>query len=192
MKTDRHVVRAADSVIAVVSSASRHDFDDSYTYTLSHKTSNWPPGMQAFKQKTPPPSCDGRPISPRTAGTWAMSIPLIYFAENFLTALHQANIAGLSEDLYTNVGNRYNVLAMIFFVGYCLIDIPTAFTVRKIGPALLLGVVGTVWGIVTIGQVFFAASSLDAGTNVHVGKDSSIVGALSQFVVLFSDCSKGH
>lgn len=43
---------------------------------------------------------------------------------------------------------------MIFFVGYCLIDIPAAFTVRKIGPALWIGFVGTSWGVVTIGQGF--------------------------------------
>ena len=66
----------------------------------------------------------------------------------------QANIAGLSTDLKTNVGNRYSVLAMIFFVGYCLIDIPTIYIVRRLGPALWIGTITTVWGIVTIGQGF--------------------------------------
>lgn len=60
----------------------------------------------------------------------------------------------MSQDLKTNIGNRYSVLAMIFFVGYCLIDIPTAFVVRRVGPALWIGCVGTAWGIVTIGQGF--------------------------------------
>ncbi|KAJ9611505.1 hypothetical protein H2200_004689 [Cladophialophora chaetospira] len=68
--------------------------------------------------------------------------------------LGNANIAGLSEDLKTNIGNRYSVLAMIFFVGYCLIDIPTVFLVRKIGPALWIGTITTIWGIVTICQGF--------------------------------------
>ncbi|KAK5231482.1 hypothetical protein LTR96_009381 [Exophiala xenobiotica] len=68
--------------------------------------------------------------------------------------LGNANIAGMSTDLKTNIGNRYSVLAMIFFVGYCLIDIPTTFTVRKIGPALLIGTVTTLWGIITICQGF--------------------------------------
>ena len=60
----------------------------------------------------------------------------------------------MSTDLQTTKGNRYSVLAMIFFVGYTLIDIPTAFTVRKIGPALWIGTVTTAWGVVTIGQGF--------------------------------------
>ena len=60
----------------------------------------------------------------------------------------------MSKDLKTNIDNRYSVLAMIFFVGYCLIDIPTTFTVRKVGPALLIGTVTTLWGIITICQGF--------------------------------------
>ncbi|KAI1619932.1 major facilitator superfamily domain-containing protein [Exophiala viscosa] len=68
--------------------------------------------------------------------------------------LGNANIAGLSKDLKTSIGNRYNVLAMIFFVGYCLIDVPATFLVRKIGPALWIGSVATLWGIVTFSQGF--------------------------------------
>lgn len=60
----------------------------------------------------------------------------------------------MSTDLKTAEGNRYNVLAMIFFIGYCLIDIPAAFLVRKVGPALWIGFVGTAWGVITIGQGF--------------------------------------
>lgn len=60
----------------------------------------------------------------------------------------------MSQDLNTGVSNRYSVLAMIFFIGYCLIDVPAAFLVRKVGPALWIGFCGTTWGIVTIGQGF--------------------------------------
>ncbi|KIY01560.1 uncharacterized protein Z520_03112 [Fonsecaea multimorphosa CBS 102226] len=68
--------------------------------------------------------------------------------------LGNANIAGMSEDLKTNIGNRYSVLAMIFFVGYCLVDIPATFLVRKIGPALWIGTITTIWGVVTLCQGF--------------------------------------
>ncbi|KFX92673.1 hypothetical protein V490_05250 [Pseudogymnoascus sp. VKM F-3557] len=68
--------------------------------------------------------------------------------------LGNANIAGMSTDLKTNVGNRYSVLAMIFFIGYCIVDVPAALLVRKVGPALWLGVIGTTWGAVTIAQGF--------------------------------------
>lgn len=60
----------------------------------------------------------------------------------------------MSEDLNTDKGNRYSVLAMIFFVGYCLVDIPTTFLVRRIGPALLVGTVTTLWGVITLCQGF--------------------------------------
>jgi hypothetical protein len=71
-----------------------------------------------------------------------------------LRLTYQANIAGMSTDLKTNIGNRYSVLAMIFFIGYCLVDIPATFTVRKVGPALWIGCITTLWGIITICQGF--------------------------------------
>ena len=43
---------------------------------------------------------------------------------------------------------------MIFFIGYTLVDIPTALMVRRIGPALWIGLVSTAWGVITIGQGF--------------------------------------
>jgi MFS family permease len=60
----------------------------------------------------------------------------------------------MSQELKTGVGDRYNVLAMIFFIGYCIVDIPAAFVVRRVGPALWTGTIGLAWGVVTIGQGF--------------------------------------
>ena len=41
------------------------------------------------------------------------------------TNLGLALVAGMSEDLKLNVGNRYTVLVMIFFVAYILFEIPS-------------------------------------------------------------------
>lgn len=60
----------------------------------------------------------------------------------------------MSTDLKTNIGNRYSILTMIFFVGYCLTDLPATFLVRRIGPALWIGTITTLWGIITICQGF--------------------------------------
>ncbi|KAH0837116.1 hypothetical protein AYO21_04577 [Fonsecaea monophora] len=68
--------------------------------------------------------------------------------------LGNANIAGMSEDLQTQVSNRYSVLTMIFFVGYILADLPAAYLTRKLGPALWIGSITLAWGAITIGQGF--------------------------------------
>lgn len=49
----------------------------------------------------------------------------------------------MSTDLQTGKGNRYSILAMILFLGYTLVDIPTALTVRRVGPSLWVGTIGT-------------------------------------------------
>jgi MFS family permease len=66
----------------------------------------------------------------------------------------EANIAGMREDLHTSTGNRYSILAMIFFVGYAVIDIPAMYLTRKLGPAFWLGSIGLFWSVITLSQGF--------------------------------------
>ncbi|KAK6385773.1 hypothetical protein LTS17_001345 [Exophiala oligosperma] len=68
--------------------------------------------------------------------------------------LGNANIAGMREDLDTDVSNRYSVLTMIFFIGYALVDIPAMWLTRKLGPAFWIGSIGLAWSVITIGQGF--------------------------------------
>ncbi|KAK5192635.1 hypothetical protein LTR99_009611 [Exophiala xenobiotica] len=68
--------------------------------------------------------------------------------------LGNVNIAGMRDDLDTNVGNRYSVLTMVFFIGYPLVDIPAMYLTRKVGPALWIGSIGVAWSVITIGQGF--------------------------------------
>ncbi|KAF2158673.1 hypothetical protein M409DRAFT_30836 [Zasmidium cellare ATCC 36951] len=70
------------------------------------------------------------------------------------SALANANIAGMSHDLELNVSNRYSVVAMIFFVGYILIDLPTNYLVSKVGATLWIPSIVCLWGVITIGQGF--------------------------------------
>lgn len=60
----------------------------------------------------------------------------------------------MREDLQTNVGNRYSIVTMIFFIGYALIDIPSMWLTRKLGPALWIGFIGVSWSVITFGQGF--------------------------------------
>ncbi|KIW30174.1 uncharacterized protein PV07_05936 [Cladophialophora immunda] len=62
-----------------------------------------------------------------------------------------ANIAGMGDDLNLTKDNRYSVLAMIFFVGYILVDIPSTFLVRKIGATLMIP---SIVVVITIAQGF--------------------------------------
>ncbi|KAK5323449.1 hypothetical protein LTR93_005503 [Exophiala xenobiotica] len=68
--------------------------------------------------------------------------------------LANANIAGMGADLGLVGNNRYSILAMIFFVGYILIDAPATFIVRKIGAVVWIPTIVVLWGIITIGQGF--------------------------------------
>jgi MFS family permease len=60
----------------------------------------------------------------------------------------------MSDDLNTDVGNRYSVLTMVFFIGYASIDIPAMWLSRKLGPAFWIGSIGLAWSVITIGQGF--------------------------------------
>lgn len=68
--------------------------------------------------------------------------------------LSNARLAGMDKALGLSIGNRYSVLTMIFFVGYILSDFPANFIMRRIGAATFLGVIGFLWGVLTIGMGF--------------------------------------
>ena len=68
--------------------------------------------------------------------------------------LPNVRIAGMDKELGTNKGNRYTLITMIFFVTYILFDYPSNIALRKLGTARWLGLVGTLWGILTIAMGF--------------------------------------
>lgn len=68
--------------------------------------------------------------------------------------LPNARLAGMDQDLGISIGDRYSILTMMFFVPYILFEFPSNLAMRKIGPAIWLGTIGILWGVVTIGMGF--------------------------------------
>ncbi|KAH7324949.1 major facilitator superfamily domain-containing protein [Stachybotrys elegans] len=60
-----------------------------------------------------------------------------------------ANVFGLSEDLNL-VGNMYNVALVIFFVPYCLFEIPSNMLLKRFKPHVWLSVNMFAFGLVTL------------------------------------------
>ena len=60
----------------------------------------------------------------------------------------------MGEALSLDVGNRYSICAMIFFVTYALIDIPSMIIIKKIGASVMVPSVCLGFGVITIAQGF--------------------------------------
>lgn len=60
----------------------------------------------------------------------------------------------MGADLALTVSNRYSVVAMIFFVGYILIDLASTIIMKKFSASLMIPTVCLVFGILTLGQGF--------------------------------------
>lgn len=57
----------------------------------------------------------------------------------------------MMSDLELNIGSRYNIITMIFFVPYVIFQFPATAFVRTLGVRAFLGGICLVWGIVMIG-----------------------------------------
>lgn len=60
----------------------------------------------------------------------------------------------MDVDLEFNLGNRYSIALLVFFIPYFLFEIPSTLTLRFIGPARQLSIVATGWGAVMLGMGF--------------------------------------
>lgn len=68
--------------------------------------------------------------------------------------LSNARVAGMNADLHFDVGNRYSISLLVFFITYFLFEIPTTLSLRWIGPRLFLNVLVLSWGGVMLGMGF--------------------------------------
>lgn len=68
--------------------------------------------------------------------------------------LSNARVAGMGEDLGFDVGDRYSIALLVFFVTYFLFEMPTTLILRWAGPKLLLNGLVFSWGIVMLGMGF--------------------------------------
>lgn len=65
-----------------------------------------------------------------------------------------AKVLGMAEDLNLGKGERYSVILMLFFPGYCLSDVPSNWILTKVQPRLWLSFLTFSWGAVLCGMGF--------------------------------------
>lgn len=68
--------------------------------------------------------------------------------------LSNARVAGMNEDLRFDVGDRYSIALLVFFVTYFVFEMPTTLILRPVGPRLLLNGLVLCWGVVMLGMGF--------------------------------------
>ena len=60
--------------------------------------------------------------------------------------LSNARVAGMNQDLRFDIGDRYTIALLVFFITYFLFEIPTVLSMRWIGPKWLLNSLAIAWG----------------------------------------------
>lgn len=71
-----------------------------------------------------------------------------------INQLSNARVAGMDADLHFNIGNRYSIALLVFFITYFLFELPSTLTLRWISPRLQLNVLAVSWGAVMLGMGF--------------------------------------
>jgi len=70
------------------------------------------------------------------------------------TNISAAYIAGLAKDLKLTVGARYSVALLVFFIGYCLFELPSNYIIRRIGARWWLSALISLWGACVLAMGF--------------------------------------
>ena len=60
----------------------------------------------------------------------------------------------MNEDLGFNIGNRYSIALLVFFITYFLFEMPSTLSLRFVGPKLQLNAFVLSWGAVMLGMGF--------------------------------------
>lgn len=60
----------------------------------------------------------------------------------------------MNVELRFNVGDRYSIALLVFFITYFIFEIPSNVVLRKVGAANWLGFLCMAWGLVTFGAGF--------------------------------------
>lgn len=53
----------------------------------------------------------------------------------------------MDRDLGTNLGDRYSIITLVFFIPYIIFEIPSQFGLRKFGAKIWLGSAVVLWGV---------------------------------------------
>ena len=65
------------------------------------------------------------------------------------TNLGIASVAGMGYDLIL-IGERYNIIVLLFFITYVLLQPPATVILRKLGPRAFLPSITLLWGVTMI------------------------------------------
>ncbi|KAK2732399.1 hypothetical protein FQN57_002922 [Myotisia sp. PD_48] len=68
--------------------------------------------------------------------------------------LSAARVAGMHLDLRFDIGNRYSIVVLMFFITYFIFEIPSNIVLRKVGAANWLAFLAMGWGLVILGAGF--------------------------------------
>lgn len=68
--------------------------------------------------------------------------------------LSNARVADMNKDLRFDIGDRYSIALLVFFITYFLFELPTTLLLRPTGPKNLLNGLAISWGIVMVGMGF--------------------------------------
>ncbi|KAI1846371.1 hypothetical protein JX266_007576 [Neoarthrinium moseri] len=68
--------------------------------------------------------------------------------------LSNARVAGMNQDLQFDIGDRYSIALLVFFITYFLFEIPSTLSLRWIGPKAFLNTLVFSWGTVMLGMGF--------------------------------------
>ncbi|KAF8168455.1 high-affinity nicotinic acid transporter [Crassisporium funariophilum] len=68
--------------------------------------------------------------------------------------LGAARTAGMEKDLKLNIGERYSIASMIYFIPYTLLQIPGNIALRILGARTFLTICVVGWGIAQLGMTF--------------------------------------
>ncbi|KAF9502251.1 MFS general substrate transporter [Pleurotus eryngii] len=68
--------------------------------------------------------------------------------------ISNAYVAGMARDLELQIGSRYSLATLIFFVPYIIFELPSNILIRKIGAARWVGSITFLWGSAMIGMAF--------------------------------------
>ncbi|KAI9455429.1 MFS general substrate transporter [Lactarius psammicola] len=85
----------------------------------------------------------------RKLDTHLLPLATLLYLLSFLdrTNIGFARIAGMAEDLHL-VGLRYNIAAAMFFIPYCLVEVPSNVLLKIFRPSLWIPFIMIVWGTI--------------------------------------------
>lgn len=72
----------------------------------------------------------------------------------------------MDAELRFDIGERYSIALLVFFITYFIFEIPSNVVLRKIGAANWLAFLCMAWGLVTFGAGFAKKWTVSASSGV--------------------------